>query len=98
MFHTTSDSKITNIDAEPQASTQESKKFRTVLKPLSKDQQKALLKAKSEKEQNEKLKQEKLMNTNTEKIFFKIFGSCEVNENWIKSLGVRSVIGERKRT
>ncbi len=50
---TTSDSKITNIDAEPQASTQESKKSRTVLKPLSKDQQKALLKAKSEKEQND---------------------------------------------
>jgi translation initiation factor IF-2 len=50
---TTSDSKITNIGAEPLASTQESKKSRTVLKPLSKDQQKALLKAKSEKEQND---------------------------------------------
>ena len=50
---TTSDSKIKNIEVEPQASTQESKKSRTVLKPLSKDQQKALLKAKSEKEQND---------------------------------------------
>mgnify|MGYP007000150927 CR=1 len=49
----TSESKIKNIEAEPQASSQESKKSRTVLKPLSKDQQKALLKAKSEKEQND---------------------------------------------
>jgi hypothetical protein len=50
---TTSDSETKNIEVEPQASTQESKKSRTVLKPLSKDQQKALLKAKSEKEQND---------------------------------------------
>ena len=50
---TTSDSRIKNIEAEPQATNQESKKSRTVLKPLSKDQQKALLKAKSEKEQND---------------------------------------------
>ena len=49
----TSESKIKNIKAELQASTQESKKSRTVLKPLSKDQQNALLKAKSEKEQND---------------------------------------------
>ena len=49
---TTSDSKTKNIKVEPQAST-ESKKSRTVLKPLSKDQQNALLKAKSEKEQND---------------------------------------------
>ena len=40
---TTSDSKTTNIEVKSQSSTQESKKSRTVLKPLSKDQQKALL-------------------------------------------------------
>ena len=50
---TTSDSKTTNIEVKSQSSTQESKKSRTVLKPLSKDQQKALIKAKSEKEQND---------------------------------------------
>ena len=49
----TLDSNIKNIESEPQASSQELKKSRTVLKPLSKDQQKALLKAKSEKEQND---------------------------------------------
>ena len=47
------DNKTKNIEAESQVSTQESKKSRTVLKPLSKDQQKALLKAKTEKEQND---------------------------------------------
>ena len=41
----TLDSNIKNIESEPQDSTQELKKSRTVLKPLSKDQQKALLKA-----------------------------------------------------
>ena len=50
---TTSDSNVKNIEDELQVSTQESKKSRTVLKPLSKDQQKALLKAKTEKEQND---------------------------------------------
>lgn len=43
-------------DNETKSVDQGIKKSRTVLKPLSKDQQKALLKAKSEKEQNDAIK------------------------------------------
>ena len=50
---TTLESNTKNIESQPVAPNQELKKSRTVLKPLSKDQQKELLKAKSEKEQND---------------------------------------------
>ena len=53
LINTDEEIKSSRVENESQIEDEGIKKSRTVLKPLSKDQQKALLKAKSEKEQNE---------------------------------------------
>ena len=67
---------INNIDKKEKSADQDIKKSRTVLKPLSKDQQKALLKAKSEKEQNDAIKKIR----ESEKEVQEVFSDDSINE------------------
>ena len=71
---------INNIDKKEKSADQDIKKSRTVLKPLSKDQQKALLKAKSEKEQNDAIKKIRESEKEVQEVF-KDDSINEINKN-----------------